>query len=160
MSDAAPACPVPARRRGLRPAERVEALLAPLVVGGVFLATRALRLDLPLGHLLAYAAVVVLGQGLARDVSRLVHRRLTATPARAPTERLACLCAESSAGLLLVAVGLGLTLAGDPRRVLVTGDRLTLALAALLAFGFVAKDWVVVLRRVEDHATIAVGPPT
>lgn len=159
MSDAASACPVPTRRRGLRPAEKLELLLAAALVTLVFLTTRALRLDVPLGHLIAHAAAVVLGQGLVRDLARVAARRLAAAPATVPTERLACLCAESSVGLLLVVVGIGLTLAGDPRTVALTGDRLTLALGGLLIFGFVAKDWVLVLRRVEDHATIAVGPP-
>lgn len=141
--------------RSLRPGEKVELAVAALVVLVLLVAARGLSREVPLGPLIAYAAAVVLGQGLVRDLVRVAWRR--ARPR--PTERAACLCAESSVGLTLVAVGLGLTVLGDPRPVLVTGPRLTVGVALLLAFGFVAKDWVVVLRRVEDHGSIAVGPP-
>jgi hypothetical protein len=150
----APACPLPRRRRGLRSAERVELVLIALAAPVAWLATGGLAWSLPLGKLVAYSAVVLLGQGLVRDLAKLAARRLAGAPAPA-TQRLLCLCAESSAGLALVAAGIGLMLLGIDRPVVLDQARLTLGGLLLLAAGFVAKDYVLVLRRVEDHATIA-----
>jgi hypothetical protein len=141
----------PTRTRRAR-AQRLEVALCALLVLGVGLL--APSWELPLGRLVAYSAVVLLGQGLVRDLARLVARRRTA-----PTERLLCLCAESSIGVLLVLVGIGLTLAGSDRPVPLSRGALTAGVAGLLLVGFVAKDWAIVLRRVEDHGTIALGPP-
>jgi hypothetical protein len=156
MSDLPAACPVPVRRRGLRPAERVELALVAASLGAAAALAEGLAWSVPFGTLVGYAAAVLLGQGLVRDVSRLVARRLRGEVAP-PTTKLLCLCAESSVGVLLVAAGLGLTLLGIDQPVVVTHGVFVGGLAAVLLFGFVAKDWVLVLRRVEDHAAIRVG---
>lgn len=154
--DVTPACPV-ARRRP-RPAERVELALVALLVAAAAVATpSSLAWSLSLGKLVAYSAVVLLAQGLVRDVARLTWRRARGAAAPAVTERAPCLCAESSVGLILVTSGVLLSLAGVDERVVVGRTSLAVGLLGLLLFGFLAKDWVLVLRRVEDHATVAPG---
>ena len=101
--------------------------------------------------LFGYAAATILGQGLLRDVVRLALRR---GQRPAPT-RLTCLCAESSLGLTLLLLGAGgLTLLGVTQTVRLDHVSLSVGLFALLTIGYVAKDYVLVLKRVEDHATI------
>lgn len=156
MSDLTAACPVPVRSRGLRPGERVELVLVAVSLGAAAALAEGLAWSVPFGRLVGYAAAALLGQGLVRDVTRLVVRRVRREVAP-PTTKLLCLCAESSVGVLLVVAGLGLTLLGIDQAVVVTRGVLVGGLAAVLLFGFVAKDWVLVLRRVEDHATIRVG---
>ncbi len=157
--DVTPACPVVRRRP--RPAERVELALVALVVAAAAVAApSSLAWSLPLGKLVAYAAVVLLAQGLVRDVARLVWRRARGAAAPAVTQRALCLCAESSVGLILVTSGVLLSLVGVEQRVVLGRAPLALGLLGLFMFGFVAKDWVLVLRRVEDHATVAPGWPT
>lgn len=150
------ACPVPPRRRGLRPAERLELVVIALTLGAAAVLTADVSWSIPFGRLVGYAAAALLGQGLVRDVTRLVVRRLRGE-VPPPTTKLLCLCAESSVGVLMVAAGLGLTLLGIDQPVAVTRGVFVGGLTAVLVFGFVAKDWVLLLRRVEDHATISVG---
>lgn len=131
---------------------QVERVLIPVVALGVWLGLPAgWSWDPELRWLFGYAAALILGQGLLRDVARLVLRR----GPRPEATKLACLCAESSLGLTLLLVGAGgLTLLGVSQTVHVTPGRLSLGVLALLTVGYVAKDYVLVLERVEDHGTI------
>ncbi len=158
MSDSLTAsCPTPVRRVGLRAGERLELALVVLAVAGVGLVASGRTWELPLGHLVCYAAALLLAQGLVRDLARLVVRRLRPPPAPDARLRLMCLCAESSLGSTLVVVGILLTLAGEGLPYAVSAPHLAAGVAVVLVVGFVAKDWVLVLRRVEDHATIDIG---
>jgi hypothetical protein len=149
---AEPAAPVacPRRRRGLRTAERVELVLGAVALTAVAVATGGLEWSLSLGTLVCYAAIVILGQGLVRDLARLLLR--PGPPAK--RERLLCLCAESTVGIGLVAAGTALLLVGSTAPLVIDRVELVLGLAGLLAFGFVSKDYVLILRRVEDHGAI------
>jgi hypothetical protein len=144
-------CPVPPRRRGLRTSERVELVLGALGLLAVAAATGGLEWSVSLGTLVCYAAIVILGQGLVRDLVRLLLR--SGPPAK--RERLVCLCAESTIGMGLVAAGAALLLVGSTAPLVVDRGELVAGLGSLFTFGFFAKDWVLVLRRVEDHASIS-----
>lgn len=146
-----PAEPTPARRLRAR-LQRVEVglIVAGLVVTWVL--ARDLSWAPRFGALAGYAAAVILGQSLLRDVARL------ALGGRVPvTRRMRCLCAESTLGVGLLLAGLTLLLLGLEEPVQIDRARLTGGLAALLALGFVAKDYVLVIRREEDHGSIALG---
>lgn len=155
MSDAPPeplACPIPTRPRGLRRRERVELALIALALPALWFAARDLSWSPRFGALVAYCAALFLGQGLLRDLARLaLEGRKTAT------QKMLCMCAETSVGVVALLAGLSLLGLGLEERVTLTANRLTALVGALLAFGFVAKDYVLVLRRVEDHGTISVG---
>jgi hypothetical protein len=151
MSDvpAAPeACPIPRRARWRR-RDTIEAVAIVLALAVAALATGELWTSLPLGRALATAGAVILAQGLVRDAVRLATRDPSA-----PRQRLRCLCAESAVGPVLVVGGILLLLAGIDAPVGLDRPRVVGALAVLLTFGFVAKDWVIVLKRVEDHGGI------
>ena len=151
-ADAPLACPLPAQRKGLRRREWIELGVIALALPALWFATRDLLWSPRFGALVAYCAALFLGQGLVRDVARLlVEGRKTAT------QKMLCMCAETSVGVVALVAGLALLGIGLEERVTLTGNRLTALAAALLAFGFVAKDYVLVLRRVEDHGTISVG---
>ncbi len=108
-----------------------------------------------LGALIAYSAALLLGQGLVRDVARLAWRRLRGGGA-GEGRRILCLCAESTIGLLLAGIGLALTLGGIRDTVALSGTGLTILVAAVLAAGFVAKDYVISIRKEKDHASVIV----
>jgi hypothetical protein len=118
-----------------------------------FAATGGLAWQVPFGTAMGYGAAALLAQGLVRDVVTLALRRRSGGGA---PRRIGCLCAESTVGLLLVALAVGITLLGISEPVLLTRPRLVGALAAVLIGGFVAKDYVVIVRRETDHASIAV----
>lgn len=149
VTPAAPAvCPRP--RRGLRTSERVELGLGAAALVAVAAATAGLEWSVSLGTLVCYAAIVVLGQGLVRDLARLLLR----PGAPSKRERLVCLCAESTVGIGLVAAGAALLLVGSTAPLVIDRAELVAGLAGLFTFGFVSKDYVLVLRRVEDHGSI------
>lgn len=148
-----PAAPAvcPRRRRGLRTSERVELGLGAAALVAVAAATAGLAWSVSLGTLVCYSAIVILGQGLVRDLARLLVR--SGTPAK--REKLLCLCAESTVGIGLVVAGAALLLVGSTAPLVVDRGELVLGLAGLFAFGFVSKDYVLILRRVEDHGSIS-----
>lgn len=149
---AAPPDPAATRAALRRRLNRIELPALALAVLATFLLTPGLAWAPQSGALMGYAAAVLLGQGLLRDLLRLA----LAGRSSAPRRRIPCLCAESTMGLGLLLVGLlvlGLGLGGP---VALGQPSLTAGLAAVLALGFVAKDYVIVIRREEDHGSIAV----
>ena len=99
-----------------------------------------------------YMAAVVLGQGLVRDVTRLL---LAGRPKA--TRTLRCLCAESTLGLMLLVLGAGgLTCLGITEHVRLDGIRLPLTLLGVLSLGLLLKDYAVSIHRIEDHGDIRV----
>lgn len=150
----APACPLPPRRRGLTAAEKAELALIPAGLGVLALAVpAALAWEVRSGALIAYGAAALFLQGLVRDLARLALRK---GPPPGRTRLGPCLCAESSIGLVALLAGLSLLLLGLDAAVVVGKAGLVGGLAAILALGFVAKDYVFTVKRVEDHAMIEV----
>lgn len=131
-------------------AEKIELGLIALAVAGAWFATPGLRWTPAVGTLLGYSAALLLGQGLIRDVAKLVARRV----AEGQRQRIACLCAESSVGLGLLLVGATLTLLGLTEGVRVSHVGFVAGVAVVLVLGFVAKDYVITVRREKDHARI------
>jgi len=93
----------------------------------------------------------------SRRASRATVARIILTRAKAGEKRrIACLCAESTVGLTLVILGIALTLAGVSDSVEIGRVGLTAGVAGVLAFGFVAKDYVISIRKEKDHASVIV----
>lgn len=132
--------------------QRLELVLIALGLGATWALGDGLSWSPRCGALAGYAAAVLLGQGLLRDLLRL------ALGGRVPvTRRMRCLCAESTLGLVLLVAGAALLLLGLEEPVQVDRARLVGGLAGLFGLGFVAKDYVLVIRREEDHGSIALG---
>ena len=130
----------------------IESVLIVLVVAVTWLwwGERVWSLELRIAF--GYAAAVVLGQGLIRDVVRLL---VAGRPKG--TRTLRCLCAESTLGLGLLVVGAGgLTCLGVTEHVQLSGARLPLTLLGVLVLGLVLKDYAVSIHRIEDHGEIRV----
>ncbi len=131
--------------------EKIELALIPAVAAAAWALAGGLRWSPRFGALIGYSAALLLAQGLLRDVARLLLFR-------APGEKrkIACLCAESTVGLLLVLIALGLTLLGIEDTVTLARTPLALVLVGLLVFGFFAKDYVIIVRKEKDHASVIV----
>lgn len=145
--------PAPVSRAALR--RRLALIELPalgVALVATFLLTPGLAWTPEAGALMGYAAAVLLGQGLLRDLLRLA----LAGRSGAPRRRVPCLCAESTLGLGLLAAGLLLLGLGLGGPVALGRAGLVGGLAALFLLGFVAKDYVVVIRREEDHGSVAV----
>ncbi len=109
--------------------------------------------SLPFGKVVGYAAAMLLAQSLVRDVVRMWLDR---NKEGAPKRRIGCLCAESTIGLLLVFIAIGLTLIGISQTIAVGRMEVTVVGAVLLFGGFFAKDFVVIVRREKDHGSVVV----
>lgn len=131
--------------------DKVELALIGLAIVSMWLTTSDIIWTPRFGALLSYVAVLLLGQGLVRDVARLAWRRRKRA---GEVKRVGCLCAESTVGLALVTVAAGLTLLGVSETATLGRGALTGFVAAVLLSGFVAKDYVVIVRKEKDHASV------
>ncbi|MBL4849778.1 MAG: hypothetical protein JKY65_29975 [Planctomycetes bacterium] len=152
IDDQPAACPIPVAKKGLTGFEKAELLLIGVALTTLFALTQDLDWTLPFGTLVAYGAGLLLGHGLIRDLARLAIKGR-----KTPTQSLLCLCAESMIGVAALGAGLSLLAIGIRDTVTLTPVSLTAIAAGILALGFLAKDYVLVLRKVTDHGSISIG---
>jgi hypothetical protein len=137
--------------------ERVElALIVAATAASAALAS-ALPRQIALGPLLLTAFVLLLAQGLLRDLWLLAMG--PSTPA--PPTRAMCLCAESAIGVFGVAAGLIVTGAGIGTVIDMAPWRWALGVGTVLLAGFASKDLVIDfdplrVRREPDHRNVVV----
>jgi hypothetical protein len=140
----------------LKTREKIELGLIPLVAVAIGSAGNHLPSRLSPGALLAIGCLGWLVQGGLRDLW-LLH--LTKTDvASAPRRKVACMCLESSAGLIGIILGGFASLLGWGGDLLLTPVCWGVFAFCVLAFGFLAKDYVVSwrplgLRREPEHHT-------
>ncbi|MCZ7582263.1 MAG: hypothetical protein M5R36_02395 [Deltaproteobacteria bacterium] len=134
----------------VRRSQIAEAVLIALSFPLAFAAGSGRVLTPTLTEAVALVAGVLFAQSLVRDMVRLVIRRRSGA-----AEKFPCLCVETS--LALVAGGAAFLLAalGVSEPVALGSFRLAALVAGTLAVGFLTKDYVVTVRRVEDHGGIA-----
>ena len=141
----------------MTPTEKVE--LALIAVAGVasWFAAGWLPADISVGALLLGASVLLLGQGMVRDLW-LLSRRKKGEQQDARREAL-CMCVESTVGATGVVAGL-VILGSAIDSALSTSSLLVSTLAVgVLVVGFAIKDLVLDfrpfrVRREKDHLNI------
>ena len=123
-------------------AVRLEIALVAATVVPVALVRHRLPHAVALGDLFFAGAIVLLAQGLARDLARLASRR------RAVAERkVTCVCVESVVGLGSVVAGAALVIAGSSVRVPMAPAAWPLALACVALLGTATREIVFDWRR-------------
>ena len=140
--------------------ERIELVLISLAATAAWTLAERLPAAPGLGTLLLAGAVLLLLQGLLRDLW-LLWRRRTRPPTGQP-RRMACLCLESTLGSTGVLAGLVVLGSGLPWRLALPAWGWGLLVGGVLALGFAIKDLVIALRplrlvRDPDHLNIVVG---
>lgn len=136
--------------------EKIELILIPTVVAGIAWQSDRWPDSLTIGGAIALGCLAWLVQGGLRDAWLLY---LTKTHADyAPRRKVACMCLESTAGMIGLLIGIGLALSGIGGDVAMTRGRWAGLAAAALVVGFLAKDYVVSwrplgVRREPDHHT-------
>ena len=123
--------------------------------GAVWLTTGSLKWELSYGTALCYGAALLLGQGLLRDLAIIARRKLKGEE-KPEGARLSCLCAESSLGLLVIALGSAMLLVGIEDAVVFGQQNLTLTVSGVLVTGFLIKDYVVIVRKEKGHQNLIV----
>lgn len=142
---------------GMTAAEKVELTLIPVVGAAVWSLAAAAGASIGTGSLLLGSSVLLLLQGLVRDLW-LISRRNRDAHAGAGREAL-CMCVESTIGVTGVVTGLAV-LGSALDATLALGPEAMGAIAVVvLAIGFAIKDLVFELRpfrirRDKDHLNI------
>ena len=137
--------------------ERVELIAIGAVVLGVGALARLLPTQLPIGETIVVGCLAWLVQGGVRDVWLIYEMRHR--PSAKPARKLACMCVESTVGLLGLLVGIGLALSGVGGQLHFSPFRWMVFAGFVFTVGFVVKDYVfswrpVGLRRDPDHHSI------
>lgn len=121
----------------------------------LWLLTPDLAWTLSYGTVLCYAAGLILGQGLIRDLSIIIRRRLKGE-AKPEGSRMKCLCAESSLGLIVIFLGCLMLFLGIEKSVTFDQWALSGTALGLMILGFLIKDYVVIVRKEKDHQNLII----
>jgi len=140
-------------------AEKTELCIIPSCILLAWLALPRVGLQVALGEIIAGFSLVILLQGLVRDLWLLRQARRQANAA--PTRAVRCMCVESALGITGVLGGFGLAGLGLSQPVFVNGLELARCLGAALVTGFLLKDFVFEwlpfrIYREANHAQVIV----
>ncbi len=138
----------------MKRADQVELSLIAAAVGVFALLTRDRVFEMSFGAWVGYGAVLLLAQGLVRDVTTIVRRRLAARTETGERVKMRCLCAESSFGLLFGVLGATLFFTGIGDVTRLSSAVISAWVVGILLFGLFIKNYVIVVRRVTDHSLI------
>ncbi len=137
--------------------ERVE--LASIPAAGIvaWLTTSYFPDAIGIGRLLLAISVIILLQGLVRDLWLLAYRRRAETNAPAHTAR--CMCVESTLGTTGIVAGLVILGSGIDHAISIGPAGWVVLVMATMATGFAIKDYVIEpapwrIRRDKDHINI------
>lgn len=138
-------------------AEKFEAALIPLAGAAIWLMGEWLPTDIGIGSLLLASSVLLLFQGLLRDLW-LLFKRKRDTPSGA-RQKVLCMCVESTVGVTGVVAGLIVLGSAINRLVPMSPSIWSLSAVAILIIGFVIKDFIFEwrpfrIRRDKNHLNI------
>lgn len=138
-------------------AEKVEIALIPLVGIAVCLIAAWLPNHLSIASLLLGASILLLLQGLIRDLW-LISKHTRQAEAAPPHQAL-CMCVESSVGIAGIVAGLMILGSAIDLQLFVHPWIWSVFAVAILAIGFAIKDFIFEwrpfrIRRDKDHVNI------
>ena len=139
--------------------EKIEFALVPLSGIAAAGVASSLPLELEIGQLFLLVSILVLAQGLSRDLWLLVRARRS--PSTGELRAAQCMCIESTVGVLGIVVGFALIGTGFGRPIALSATGWGVLVAASLTFGFLIKDFVIEwnpwrIRREKDHLNLLV----
>ena len=138
-------------------AERTELALIPLAGVVVWLLAERLPASIGIGSILLAASVLLLFQGLIRDLWLLFKRRRQSQTG--PRQEALCMCVESTVGVTGVVAGLILVGAAADTTLVMSQALWVMLAVVVLALGFAIKDFVFEwrpfrIRRDKDHVNL------
>ena len=138
-------------------AERIELALIPLVGAVVWLIAERLPAQIGIGSLLLAASVLLLLQGLIRDLWLLFKRRQDSQTG--PRQEALCMCVESTVGVTGVVAGVVVLGSAADSTLFVSRTLWSILAVAVLIIGFAIKDFVFEwrpfrIRRDKDHVNL------
>jgi hypothetical protein len=138
-------------------AEKIEVILIPLAGAAIWLMREWLPADIGIGSLLLASSVLLLLQGLFRDLW-LLFKRKQDTQSGTQQEVL-CMCVESTVGVMGVVAGIVIFGSAINRPVQMNSWIWSLLAVAVLTIGFAMKDFIFEwrpfrIRRDKNHLNI------
>ena len=142
---------------GMSTAEKVELGLILMVGLVLWLFAASLPRHISIGSLLVGSSVLLLLQGLIRDLWLLARRSRQAQSTQ--PQQAMCMCVESTVGVTGVVTGLIILGSAIDSRLSVDGWVWIFLAVAVLVIGFAIKDFVFELRpfrirREKDHMNV------
>ncbi|RUL63106.1 hypothetical protein EKH79_11875 [Dyella dinghuensis] len=138
-------------------AEKIEVILIPLAGAAIWLMREWLPADIGIGSLLLASSVLLLLQGLFRDLWLLFKRKQdTQSGTR---QEVLCMCVESTVGVMGVTAGIIIFGSAINRPVQMNPWIWSLLAIAVLTVGFAIKDFIFEwrpfrIRRDKNHLNI------
>ncbi len=141
----------------MTPAEKIELALIPMIGLAGWFSAGWLPADISIGLLLLGASVLLLLQGLVRDLW-LISRRVQQSQQGVPQQAL-CMCVESTVGVTGVVAGLVVLGSTIDSKLSASPLLISILATGSLAFGFAVKDLIFEfrpfrIRRDKDHLNI------
>ena len=138
-------------------AEKIELALIPVAGVLVWLIAARLPAQIGTGSLLLAASVLLLLQGLIRDLWLLFKRRQQSQAG--PRQEALCMCVESTVGVTGVVAGLIVLGSAADSTVFLSEMLWSFLAVTVLAIGFAIKDFVFEwrpfrIRRDKDHVNL------
>ncbi|MCB1042311.1 MAG: hypothetical protein KDC35_05215 [Acidobacteria bacterium] len=109
----------------------------------------------PITDVFRWSGVLILAQGLLRDVVLLVFYRHLIVAERAPSGFL--ICVESTVGAGLIGVYLLLFGMGAQGDITISNSVLLAVSGCLWLFGYFTRDFVLEMRKEENHLNLVLG---
>lgn len=138
-------------------AENIELALIPIFGAGLWLLSTELPNKVGVGKLLLGASVLLLFQGLIRDLWLLSKNK--PSESQPPPRKASCLCVESTIGITGVVVGILALSFGIAWSVAMSNGAWSVLVMVIMTIGFAIKDYVIEwnpwrVRREKDHINI------
>lgn len=137
--------------------EKAELLLIGLLTFAAWFVLPVLPSSMLVARLILYGSALLLLQSLLRDFWLLFQSRGVEPPSS--QKKMQAMCLESTIGGLGVLLGLGLSLTGFGKQLLMFNWFWLSLIVAILVFGFLIKDLVIEwapcrIRRDKNHMNI------
>jgi len=140
--------------------EKGELVLIALAISGSATLYTRLPAKLNSGDIVLYASILLLAQGLVRDLwIKFASPKPAAKPDLPHATGPICMCVESTVGVLGVIIGLMLVFAGTQTPVKLAAWFWPVMVGGVLIVGYLIKDFVLDwrgkrIRREKDHQNI------
>ena len=138
-------------------AEKIELLLIPIVAAVVWQLAFLLPSKMNLANILLYSSVLLLVQGLLRDIWLLIQSRSNS----GEKKEAQCMCLESIVGMTGVVAGILLLGFTSSQQITITALGYATIVFLVTVVGFLMKDLVlqwnpIAIKKEKDHMNVIV----
>jgi phage shock protein PspC (stress-responsive transcriptional regulator) len=143
----------------MTPLEKIELTVIVIITGIIAYFANGLPTQISLGQLLLNASMLLLLQGLVRDVALIVINKRKNDHKDKSQQTLQCLCFESGFGMLGIIIGGILLLSGIGGSLTIDRQLWSVLFFVITLFGFLIKDYIFTwnpfsIKKEKDHHNV------